>query len=189
MTEQPGSRSRLPSSVSRPIRRVLNHFAVSGKVTVGEGFRAGLGSSVSSQHGLTIGNFASIGRRTTIDVSGTIGSFFLVGTGVLIVGRNDHAYDEVGVPMSRSTWVGDRPGDSKDRVHIGDDVWVGAGSTILSGVNIGTGAVIAAGSVVTRDIPEFAIVAGNPAKFVKTRFLDEAQRQLHLAGIHHLRLD
>jgi acetyltransferase-like isoleucine patch superfamily enzyme len=51
-------------------------------------------------------------------------------------------------------------------IKIGDDVWIGTGAIILKGVNIGTGAVIAAGSVVTHDVPSFAIVGGNPAKVI-----------------------
>ncbi len=59
---------------------------------------------------------------------------------------------------------------SKGDVVIGHDVFVGIGSTILSGVTIGDGAVLAAGSMVYRDVPPYAIVAGNPAKVVKYRF-------------------
>jgi acetyltransferase-like isoleucine patch superfamily enzyme len=58
----------------------------------------------------------------------------------------------------------------KGSISIGDDVWIGMNSMILSGVNVGQGAVIGAGSVVAKDIPPYAIVAGNPAKIVKYRF-------------------
>jgi len=51
-------------------------------------------------------------------------------------------------------------------IKIGDDVWIGTGSIILKGVNIGEGAIVAAGSVVTKDVPSFAIVGGNPAKVI-----------------------
>lgn len=59
---------------------------------------------------------------------------------------------------------------SKGDVVIGHDVYIGIGSTILSGVSIGNGAVIAAGSMIVRDIPAYAIVGGNPAKVIKYRF-------------------
>lgn len=59
---------------------------------------------------------------------------------------------------------------TKGDVVIGNDVWIGSGSTILSGVTIGDGAVIAANSVVVKDIPPYAIAAGNPAITLKYRF-------------------
>jgi acetyltransferase-like isoleucine patch superfamily enzyme len=62
---------------------------------------------------------------------------------------------------------------SRGDVTIGHDVWIGAGATILSGVTIGHGAVVAARAVVSRDVPPYGIVAGNPAVLARTRF-DEA---------------
>lgn len=56
---------------------------------------------------------------------------------------------------------------------IGNDVWLGANSLVLKGVKIGDGAVIGAGAVVTKDVPPYAIVGGNPAKVIKMRFDDE----------------
>ena len=56
-------------------------------------------------------------------------------------------------------------------IRIGDDVWIGAGAIILPGVTIGEGAVVGAGAVVTKDIPPFAIVVGNPAKII--RYIEE----------------
>jgi len=54
-------------------------------------------------------------------------------------------------------------------VSIGNDVWIGANCTILGGVSIGSGAVIGAGSIVTKDIPDYAIAIGNPARVIKYR--------------------
>jgi serine acetyltransferase len=62
----------------------------------------------------------------------------------------------------------------KGNITIGNDVWIGAKSTIMSGVKIGHGAVIGSGSVVAKDVPPYAIVVGNPAKVIKYRF-DEQQ--------------
>lgn len=62
---------------------------------------------------------------------------------------------------------------SKGDVNIGNDVWIGYGVTIISGVKVGNGAVIAAGAVVVRDVPAYAVVAGNPAKVVKMRFSED----------------
>jgi virginiamycin A acetyltransferase len=61
---------------------------------------------------------------------------------------------------------------------IGNDVWVGYKATIMSGVTIGDGAIIAAHSVVTKDVEPYAIVGGNPAKLIKKRFSEERIQQL-----------
>ncbi|MGU5846192.1 CatB-related O-acetyltransferase [Aeromonas hydrophila] len=63
--------------------------------------------------------------------------------------------------------------EESKRINIGNDVWIGTDSIILDGVNIGDGAVIAAGSVVTKDIPSFAVVGGVPARVIKYRAIPE----------------
>ena len=63
--------------------------------------------------------------------------------------------------------------------HIGNDVWIGAKSIIMDGVTIGDGAIVAAGSVVTKDVPPFAVVGGAPAKFIKYRFSPEVIDRLN----------
>lgn len=67
---------------------------------------------------------------------------------------------------------------TKGDVNIGNDVWIGTHSTIMSGVTIGDGAVIANNSVVTKDVPPYTIVGGNPAKVIKQRFTDEQIEKL-----------
>ena len=62
---------------------------------------------------------------------------------------------------------------SKGDVIIGHDVWLGEASVILSGVKIGNGAVVGASAVVSKDVPAYGVVAGNPARLVKRRFSDE----------------
>ena len=84
------------------------------------------------------------------------------------------------------------PGESDDaeffawrksyRIHIGHDVWIGHGAIVLPGRNIGTGAVIAAGAIVTKDVPAYTIVGGNPARPIKRRFPEDiADRLARLA--------
>uniref|UniRef100_UPI0030DD06E6 acyltransferase n=1 Tax=Paucibacter hankyongi TaxID=3133434 RepID=UPI0030DD06E6 len=63
--------------------------------------------------------------------------------------------------------------DTSANVVINEFVWIGAGATILPGVQIGKGAIIGAGSVVTKDVAPFTIVGGNPAKFIKNRGLED----------------
>ena len=66
----------------------------------------------------------------------------------------------------------------KGNIIIDDDVWIGYGATIMSGVHIGQGAVVAAGAVVTKDVPPYAIVGGVPAKVIKYRFDEEIIHEL-----------
>ena len=72
-------------------------------------------------------------------------------------------------------------------IVVEDDVWIGFGATILSGVHIGQGAVVAAGALVTKDVPPYAIVGGVPAKLIKYRFEQELVREL--VDIDYSRLD
>ncbi len=67
---------------------------------------------------------------------------------------------------------------SKGNIMVDNDVWIGYGATILSGVHIGQGAVIAAGAVVTKDVPPYAIVGGVPAKVIKYRFEESTIKDL-----------
>lgn len=67
---------------------------------------------------------------------------------------------------------------SKGNIIIHDDVWIGSNSVICSGVEIGQGAIIAAGAIVTKNVPPYAIVGGNPAKIIKYRFSEDLITQL-----------
>jgi acetyltransferase-like isoleucine patch superfamily enzyme len=159
---------------------VMKKKSIHGRVTVGRRFRLGSGTVIRSLHGLTIGDDVSVGRNCTIEADGSIGYKTVIAAGVGIVGRADHAIDEVGVAVIDSTWVGDRPQLPRDRVHVGVDVWIGFGAIVVSGCRIGNGAIIAAGSVVTKDVDDFAIVAGVPATTIGARFSPEEGEE-HLA--------
>jgi virginiamycin A acetyltransferase len=64
-------------------------------------------------------------------------------------------------------------------VHIGHDVWIGCGAIVLSGINVGNGAVIGAGALVTRDVPDYAIVVGSPAKVIRLRYEESLVKRLN----------
>jgi acetyltransferase-like isoleucine patch superfamily enzyme len=98
-----------------------------------------------------------------------IGNNVMFGPNVTII-TGGHRMDVIGKYMID---VKDkRPEDDRD-IIIKDDVWVGANSTILRGVTIGEGSVIAAGSVVTKDVHPYSVVGGCPAKLLKMRFSKE----------------
>ena len=105
----------------------------------------------------------------------------MIANNVGIVGRRDHDYRQIGVPVRKARHVEDpdRVPTPADIIEIGDDVWIGYGSVILSGIVVGRGAIVAAGSVVTADVPGYAIVGGNPAKVIGRRFKSEADIKAH----------
>jgi len=111
------------------------------------------------------GPYSYAGPRCRIYPNVQIGKYTMLANDVKILG-GDHCYNKVAVPMIFS-------GRSVlKRTVIGDDVWVGAYSLIMAGVKIGNGAIVAAGSVVTKDVAPYQIVGGAPAKFIKMRFND-----------------
>ena len=97
-----------------------------------------------------------------------IGNDVMFGPGVYVITGN-HRTDIKGRPMISIRDDEKRASDDEDVVFVGDN-WIGARSIILKGVTIGKGAVIAAGSVVTRDVPENEIWGGVPAKLIRRRF-------------------
>lgn len=120
-----------------------------------------------------IGDYGFIGPGcSTSIVPVRIGHFALVASDVTFVG-GDHRFDVVGVPIIFSGRSSPR------RVLIEDDVWIGQGCTIMDGVVIGEGSVIAAGSVVTRDVLKYDVVGGVPARHIRWRFPEDAERQEH----------
>lgn len=152
---------------------VLLKLAIRRNVAVGTRFHVGFGSVLWAPKRLTIGNDVYIGKHVTVQVDGCIGDGVLIANGVGIVGRTDHDTQAVGVAIRLAPWVGDKPEGLSAWTTIGSDVWIGYGAVVLSGVTIGDSAVIAAGSVVTKDVPPNSVVAGSPAMVRKKRFSDE----------------
>jgi len=130
-----------------------------------------------------MGNSVYFGRYCNIECDAIIGSDVLIANNVAFLGRLDHDYTRVGIPVRHSPSIRDEmysPPERKSEIRVGDDVWIGYGAIILSGVAIGEGAVIAAGAVVTRDVAPFSIVAGLPGRKIAERFtnnqIDEHKR-------------
>lgn len=160
-------------------RYILKVLAVRENVAVGARFHAGLGSIVWAPAKLTIGDDVYIGRNCTLQFDGEIGNDVLIANNVGIVGRRDHDIHQVGRSIRHARWVGDHPADLSLKTRIGDDVWIGYGAIVLSGVTIGRSSVVAAGSLVTKDVPENTIVKGTPAGIIGPRFTDQ-EYQEHL---------
>jgi len=78
---------------------------------------------------------------------------------------------------------------SRGNIDIGNDVWIGMNATIMDNVRIGNGAVIGAASVVSKDVPDYAIVVGNPARITKYRFSDDVIKRLKAAAWWDLEKD
>ena len=101
----------------------------------------------------------------------TIGHYVSIGPETIFILSADHFQKHISTYPFKSKLVsGEFEGVSKGNISVGDDVWIGYKSTILSGVSIGQGAIVAAGSVVTKDVEPYSIVGGNPAKIIKKRF-------------------
>lgn len=148
-------------------------YCVRGLVTIGRDVHIGPGSILDSHHGLVVADDVYIGKRCTIECDGSIGSGTMIANQVGLVGRRDHNYRVVGCTIRHSPWIGASgpPAESMNlRLVIEEDCWVGYGAIVLSGVRIGRGAIIAAGSVVVKDVLSYSIVGGNPATQLGMRF-------------------
>lgn len=116
--------------------------------------------------GITIGDKCAIGAQSFLGGQGgiKIGNDVIIGPGVKIFSEN-HNYQHPEILIYKQ-------GETRRGVVIEDNCWIGAGTTILDGVSISKGCVIAAGSVVTRTLPENSIAAGVPARVIKRRVQD-----------------
>lgn len=100
-----------------------------------------------------------------------IGHFVSVGHKSVFLLSSDHDIQRISTFSYKVEVCGEAyEGESRGDIVVGDDVWIGFGAAILSGVHIGQGAVIGAGAVVTKDVPPYCVVGGNPAKTIRYRF-------------------
>ncbi len=111
---------------------------------------------------IEIGDNSGLGIECRISGRTVIGDNVMMGPRVMIFTKN-HEFKDISIPMNAQGMREEKT------VAIEDDVWIGAGVIILPGVTIHKGSVIGAGSVVTKDIPKYAIACGNPAKVIKYR--------------------
>ncbi len=150
---------------------------------IGRGFHAGARVRLWGKHSLVIGDNFYIGRDSQIECDAVIGNDVILANKVALVGRYDHHYQQIGVPIRKASQIRDPDYNWKGlnmKVVIGDDVWIGYGAIILCGVIIGNGSIIAAGSIVTRDVEPFSIYAGAPAKKIADRFDSAEDKNKHI---------
>ncbi len=131
-----------------------------------------------------IGRFSYVGRRTYLNLV-SIGAFSSVGPAVL-AGLGDHPSDLGSTSPAMYSTRGQCGGSfatvdcfpERRPIAIGNDVWIGARAFIRDGVSIGDGAIVAAGAIVTRDVPPYAIVGGTPAKVIRFRYSEDIVARL-----------
>lgn len=111
-----------------------------------------------------IGNYSGFGINCNVPTDIKIGNYVMIGPNVHVMSRITHNFDDINTPMCEQGMK-----VISDRTVIGDDVWIGTDVLILGGKSIGSHSVIGARSVVSKDIPEYVVAAGNPIRIIRKR--------------------
>jgi chloramphenicol O-acetyltransferase type B len=167
----------------KKLRCILLVKTIWRKYQIGSNFHSGRNVSLWAKNQLIIGDNFYIGRFSQIECDAIIGHNVMFANRVALVGKYDHNYQQIGVPTRLASQIRHSDYSWKglhSKVVIEDDVWIGYGSVILSGVRIGLGSVIASGSVVTRDVEPYSIYGGVPAKKIGNRFENDIDLQEHI---------
>ncbi len=210
-----GYRRRIGFKRARGITMIDKHVTIRNKryISIGRNFIAEEYCEIQglSRHGITFGDRVTVGRFASIRPSGYYGGD--LGEG-LIVGNNSNigAYCYIG--CSGGIRIGDNvmmsprvslyaenhnfadvtrtmkeQGVTREPIIIEDDCWVASNSIVLAGVTIGRGSIVAAGSVVTKDVPPYSIVAGSPARIIKSRLPQQPPTAAEVASVSQPRYD
>jgi len=146
-------------TVSRRLRALLAQQMLD---ECGERVNVEHGAWFGSGKGIRLGDRSDIGMDALVIGPVHIGRDVMMGPRCILL-ASSHRVDDTSRPMNQQGFLDDRP------IVIEDDVWIGAGSIVLPGRRIGRGAIIGAGSVVTRHVPPYVVVAGNPAVIIRHR--------------------
>ena len=112
-------------------------------------------------NGISIGSGSGLGVNCLVHGPLEMGDNVMMGPDVVIL-THSHKFDRTDIPMCQQ-------GSVVKNVTIGNDVWIGMRAVIMPGVKIGNGVIIGSGSIVTKDIPDYAVVGGVPARIIKYR--------------------
>jgi len=173
-------------AAARRLQTRIKAFACRKVLTHGPDLHLGARTRIWAPRHVMMGSQVYVGKDVHIEANCRIGNYCLIANRVAIVGRHDHDFSAVGFPVRFAPWVGSNCFPSQfadEEAVIEDDVWLGYGTIVLTGVTVGRGCVIAAGSVVTKDIPPYSIAAGVPAKVIGKRFADDATITQHEMAI------
>jgi maltose O-acetyltransferase len=138
---------------------IRRHLAEAFLLECGEKLRVKFNADISPN--VSVGNFSEFGQHCLIHANVTLGDYVIMGPNVKIYTRN-HIFTDLTIPIALQ-------GKSSKPTNIGSDVWIGANSIVTAGVTISDHTIISAGSVVTKNVPAYAIVGGNPAKVIRYR--------------------
>lgn len=130
-----------------------------------------------AKRNISIGNRVQFGKYCIVTTDVKFGNNILIASYVGFIGKHDHIIDIPCLPI----W--DSPRGINEITIVEDDVWIGHNSTIIAGVTIGAGSIVAAGSLVNKDIPPCEVWAGVPAKKIKNRFINEEDKFKHLSSL------
>ncbi len=131
---------------------------------------------------ISLGHNVQFGEYCNIASKAIFGNNILLAGRVCFVGRNDHEFHIPG----QLIWDGARGEDGVTFVE--DDVWIGTAAIVLAGVTIGKGSIVAAGSLVTKNIPACEIWGGVPAKKIKDRFINVDAKKEHINYLTNLKI-
>ncbi len=156
---------------------IVNGFLRCGRLSW-RSIRIGWGSWIKST--TTIDRGSAIGSHFTVRGAGSlnIGRYCAIGESVRIITSN---HDMKGLSLNylvQDRILGKRLTSDKKDVNIGHDVWIGDGATLLPGIEVGNGAIIGAGAVVTHSVEPFKIVAGNPARVIRSRYSESVIKKI-----------
>ena len=147
---------------------VIGRFAKWLRMLCGKLILTHCGDNVNIEKGAVFASVVSLGDNSGIGINASItgtvkiGNNVMMGSGCTFYSRN-HAFDRMDIPMCEQGF------QEEETIVIEDDVWIGGHVIFLPGVHVGKGAIIGAGAVVSKDVPDYAIVGGNPIRIIKYR--------------------